>query len=161
MASPARRRSRERSPRDPTRTHGVPVTATPTRVAVDGTAVRTDDEWSRSSAATGVDGELRPDVGLRRRPGTGPAPALLRESGDTRSPGESSPVDQAGYRTVIVRPASAGRVDAVDRPVGEGGPVRSRCGSTAVTVRGLVPTGRPRVGCPDRPLQQRLEASTR
>jgi len=63
-AVPTRRGSRES-----TGTHGVLVTAKPTRVAVDETAVRVNGEWSWSSAAI--------DVEPFSRRGTNPAAAFL------------------------------------------------------------------------------------
>jgi hypothetical protein len=111
-----RRRSRERSSREPTRTPCVLVTAKPTRVAVDETAVRINDEWSWLYAAIDVDTKLLLDVELFSRHGTNPAAAFLHRLREKHGLSETVfLVDQSGYRTALSRSGLNGQVDYVDR----------------------------------------------
>jgi len=68
----ARRRSRERNSREPTRTLCVLVTAKPMRVAVNETAVHINGELSWVYAAIDLDSKLLLSVDLFERRGTDP-----------------------------------------------------------------------------------------
>jgi putative transposase len=92
------------------------VTAKPTRVAVDETAVRINDEWSWLYAAIDVDTKLLLDVELFSRHGTNPAAAFLHRLREKHGLSETVfLVDQSGYRTALSRSGLNGQVDYVDR----------------------------------------------
>ncbi|WP_255195266.1 IS6 family transposase [Halorarius litoreus] len=93
-----------------------PPTASPSRVAVDETAVKINGEWSWLYAAIDLDTKLILDVALFGRHGTDPAAAFL--SGLAKKHDLSDTVflvDQFGYRTALSRLGLSGQVDYTDR----------------------------------------------
>jgi putative transposase len=92
------------------------VTAQPTRVAVDETAVRINGEWSWLYAAVDVDTKLLLDVELFSRRGTNPAAAFLHRLREQHDRSETVfLVDGFGYRTALSPSGLNGRVGYVDR----------------------------------------------
>ena len=100
----------------PTRTRSVLVTAQPSRVAVDETAVKINGEWSWLYAAIDIDTKLLLDVQLFKRHGTDPAAAFLHGVVEKHDCEDTVfLVDQFGYRTALSRLGLSGRVDYTDR----------------------------------------------
>lgn len=91
-------------------------TASPSRVAVDETTVKTNGEWSWLYAAIDLDTKLILDVALFGRHGTDPAAAFLQELREEHDLSEiESLVDQFGYRTPLARVGLSGRVNYTER----------------------------------------------
>ena len=114
-----------------------PRTASPSRVAVDETAVKINGEWSWLYAAIDTGTKLILDVALFGRHGTDPAAAFLyglREKHDLSN--AEFLVDQFGYRTALSRLGLNGQVDYTDRNLVENGFIPSKCESTAFIIRG-------------------------
>jgi putative transposase len=77
-----------------------PPTASPSRVAVDETAVKINGEWSWLYAAIDIETKLILDVALFGRHGTDPAAAFLANPREKHGLSEAEfLVDQFGYRT--------------------------------------------------------------
>jgi len=95
---------------------GDPPTAKPSRVAVDETTIKINDEWSWLYAAIDLDTKLILDVELFGRHGTDPAAAFLHGLGERHDISDAVfLVDQFGYRTALSRLGLNGRVDYTDR----------------------------------------------
>ncbi|GAA0279044.1 IS6 family transposase [Halobacterium noricense] len=93
-----------------------PPTASPSRVAVDETAVKINGEWSWLYAAIDLDTKLILDVALFGRHGTDPAAAFLSGLAEKHDLSDTTfLVDQFGYRTAIARLGLNGRVYYTDR----------------------------------------------
>jgi putative transposase len=93
-----------------------PPTASPSRVAVDETAVKINGEWSWLYAAIDLDTKLILDVALFGRHGTDPAAAFLSRLAEKHDLSDTTfLVDQFGYRTALARLGLNGRVDYTDR----------------------------------------------
>ncbi|UHH24955.1 IS6 family transposase [Halobacterium noricense] len=93
-----------------------PPTASPSRVAVDETAVKINGEWSWLYAAIDLDTKLILDVALFGRHGTDPAAAFLSGLAEKHDLSDTTfLVDQFGYRTALARLELNGRVDYTDR----------------------------------------------
>ncbi len=77
-------------------------TASPSRVAVDETAVKINGEWSWLYAAIDIETKLILDVALFSRHGTDPAAAFLQKLREKYDLSEAEfLVDQFGYRTAL------------------------------------------------------------
>jgi putative transposase len=95
---------------------GDPPTATPSRVAVDETAIKINGEWSWLYAAIDLDTKLILDMELFGSNGTDPAAAFLAGLREKHDLFEAEfLVDQFGYRTAIDRLGLNGRVNYTDR----------------------------------------------
>jgi putative transposase len=97
-----------------------PPTASPSRVAVDETAVKINGEWSWLYAAIDIESKSILDITLFGRYGTDPAAAFLhrlREKHDISN--AEFLVDQFGYRTALARLGLNGRVNYTDRNLAE------------------------------------------
>ncbi|PCR90376.1 IS6 family transposase [Natrinema ejinorense] len=93
-----------------------PPTATPSRVAVDETAVKINGEWSWLYAAIDIEIKVILDVALFSRHGTDPAAAFLQKLREKHDLSEAEfLVDQFGYRTALSRVGLSGRVNYTDR----------------------------------------------
>jgi len=93
-----------------------PPRASPSRVAVDQTAVKINGEWSWLYAAIDLDTKLILDVALFSRHGTDPAAAFLQKLHEKHDLSEAMfLVDQFGYRTALNRLGLNGRVNYTDR----------------------------------------------
>ncbi|GAA0276013.1 IS6 family transposase [Halobacterium noricense] len=93
-----------------------PTTASPSRVAVDETAVKINGEWSWLYAAIDLDTKLILDVALFGRHGTDPAAAFLSGLAEKHDLSDTTfLVDQFVYRTALARLGLNGRVDYTDR----------------------------------------------
>jgi putative transposase len=93
-----------------------PPTASPSRVAVDETAVKINGEWSWLYAAIDLDTKLILGVTLFSRHGTDPAAAFLQKLHEKHDLSEAEfLVDQFGYRTALARVGLSGRVNYTDR----------------------------------------------
>ncbi len=93
-----------------------PPTASPSRVAIDETAVKINGEWSWLYAAIDFDTKLILDAQLFGRHGTDPAAAFLHGLREKHDLSEAVfLVDQFGYRTALARLGLNGRVDYTDR----------------------------------------------
>ena len=93
-----------------------PPTASPSRVAVDETAVKINGEWSWLYAAIDLDTKLILDVALFGRHGTDPAAAFLSGLDEKHDLTDTVfLVDQFGYRTALSRLGLSGQVDYTDR----------------------------------------------
>ena len=93
-----------------------PPTASPSRVAVDETAVKINGEWSWLYAAIDLDTKLILDVALFGRHGTDPAAAFLSGLDEKHDLSDTVfLVDQFGYRTAISRLGLSGQVDYTAR----------------------------------------------
>ncbi|WP_121744826.1 IS6 family transposase [Natronorubrum halophilum] len=93
-----------------------PSSASPTRVAVDETAVKINGEWSWLYAAINLDTKLILDAQLFSRHGTDPAAAFLYRLREKHDLSEAVfLVDQFSYRTALARVGLNGRVDYTDR----------------------------------------------
>ncbi|ELY96879.1 transposase [Natrialba taiwanensis DSM 12281] len=103
-----------------------PPTASPSRVAVDETAVKINGEWSWLYAAIDIETKVILDVALFSRHGTDPAPAFLQKFREKHDLSETEfLVDQFGYRTALARVGLSGRVNYTDRNLIENCPVSS------------------------------------
>ena len=92
------------------------MTAQPSRVAVDETAVKTNGEWSWLYAAIDIDTKLILDVALFGRHGTDPAAAFLHGLAEKHNLSDTMfLVDQFGYRTALSRLGLSGQVNYTDR----------------------------------------------
>jgi len=81
-----------------------PPTASPSRVAVDETAVKINGEWSWLYAAIDTETKLILDVALFGRHGTDPTAAFLHRLDEKYDLSDTVfLVDQFGYRTAIAR----------------------------------------------------------
>src|SRR6056297_4133453 len=95
---------------------GDPPSATPTRVAVDETAVRINGEWSWVYAAIDLETKVLLDAAVFGRRGADPAAAFLH--GLTQKHDCSQAVflvDGFGYLTALSRVGLSGRLDYADR----------------------------------------------
>ncbi|QCS41701.1 IS6 family transposase [Natrinema versiforme] len=93
-----------------------PPTASPSRVAVDETAVKINGEWSWLYAAIDIETKLILDVALFSRHGTDPAAAFLQKLREKHDLSKAEfLVDQFGYRTALSRVGLSGRVNYTDR----------------------------------------------
>jgi putative transposase len=93
-----------------------PPTASPSRVAVDETAVKINGEWSWLYATIDLDTKLILDVALFGRHGTDPAAAFLSGLDEKHDLTDTVfLVDQFGYRTALSRLGLSGQVDYTDR----------------------------------------------
>jgi putative transposase len=93
-----------------------PPTASPSRVAVDETAVKINGEWSWLYAAIDIDTKLILDVALFGRHSTDPAAAFLHGLHERHDLSNAEfLVDQFGYRTAIARLGLNGRVNYTKR----------------------------------------------
>ncbi len=95
---------------------GDPLSASPTRVAVDETAVRINGKCCWVYAATSLEMKMLPDVSVFGRHGTNPAAAFLH--GLTQKHDCSQAVflvDGAGYLTALSRLGLSGHLEYVDR----------------------------------------------
>ncbi len=93
-----------------------PPTASPSRVAVDETAVKINGEWSWLYAAIDIESKLILDVALFGRHGTDPAAAFLQKLHEKHDLSEAEFLaDQFGYRTALSRVGLSGRVNYTDR----------------------------------------------
>ncbi|ELY56303.1 transposase [Natronococcus amylolyticus DSM 10524] len=93
-----------------------PPTASPSRVAVDETAVKINEGWSWLDATIDTETKLILDVALFGRHGTDPAAAFLyglREKHEL--PDAEFLVGQFVYRTALARLGLNGRVNSTDR----------------------------------------------
>ncbi len=89
-----------------------PASATPTRVAVDETAVQIDGEWHWVYAAIDVTTKLLLDIELFSRRGTDPAAAFLQGLTEKHDLSEAVfLVDGYGYLTALSRVGVSGRLD--------------------------------------------------
>ncbi len=114
-----------------------PPTASPSRVAVDETAVKINGEWSWLYAAIDIETKLILDVALFSRHGTDPATAFLQKLREKHELSEAEfLVDQFGYRTALARVGLSGQVNYTDRNLIESSFTRSKCVSTAFIIRG-------------------------
>ena len=110
----------------PIRTLRVLRTASPSRVAVDETAVKINGEWSWLYVAIDTDTKLILDVQLFGRHGTDPAVAFLHGLRDKHDLSEAEfLVDQLGYRTALSRLGLNVQVNYTDRNLVENCPVSS------------------------------------
>ncbi|UPW01285.1 IS6 family transposase [Halorussus gelatinilyticus] len=95
---------------------GDPPSATPTRVAVDETAVRINGEWSWVYAAIDLETKVLLDVAVFGRRGTDPAAAFLHGLTQKHDCSETVfLVDGAGYLTALSRLGLSGHLEYVDR----------------------------------------------
>jgi putative transposase len=93
-----------------------PPTASPSRVAVDKTAVKINGEWSWLYAAIDLDTKFIFDVALFRRHGTDPAAAFLHGVCENHDCSDTVFLaDAFGYRTAFARLGVDGRVDYTER----------------------------------------------
>ncbi|MDH5021448.1 IS6 family transposase [Halobacterium rubrum] len=93
-----------------------PPTASPSRVAVDETAVKINGEWSWLYAAIDIETKLILDVALFGQHGTDPAAAFLAGLREKHDLSEAEfLVDQFGYRTALARLRLSGQVNYIDR----------------------------------------------
>ncbi|WP_396613917.1 IS6 family transposase (plasmid) [Haloferax sp. S1W] len=93
-----------------------PPETTPTRVAVDGTAVTITGEWSWLYAAIDIETKLILDVELFGRHGTDPAAAFLHRLSEKHDLSDAVfLVDGYGYQTSLSRLGVSGRLDYVER----------------------------------------------
>ncbi|MGQ4557325.1 IS6 family transposase [Halobellus sp. GM3] len=93
-----------------------PPSATPTRVAVDETAVRINGELSWVYAAIDLDSKLLLGVDLFERRGTDPATEFLRKLAEKHDLSDTEFfVDGYGYLTALFRVDLSGHLDYVDR----------------------------------------------
>ncbi|SFS67529.1 IS6 family transposase [Halostagnicola kamekurae] len=93
-----------------------PPTATPSRVAVDETAIKINGERSWLYAAIDIETKLILDVALFGRHGTDPAAAFLHRLREKHDLSDAEfLVDQFGYRTALSRLGLSGRVEYTDR----------------------------------------------
>ncbi|ELY87393.1 IS6 family transposase [Natrinema altunense] len=93
-----------------------PPTASPSRVAVDETAVKINGEWSWLYAAIDTETKLILDVALFGRHGTDPAAAFLHRLDEKYDLSDTVfLVDQFGYRTALARLGLSGRVNYTER----------------------------------------------
>jgi putative transposase len=93
-----------------------PPTATPSRVAVDETAVRVNGELSWVYAAIDLDTKLLLDIAVFGRRGTDPAAAFLHNLTEKHDCSQATfLVDGYGYLTALSRLDVSGRLDYVDR----------------------------------------------
>jgi len=114
-----------------------PSSATPTRVAVDETAVQINGKQSWVYAAIDLDTKMLLDIAVFGRRGTDPAAAFLH--GLTQKHDCSQAVflvDGFGYLTALSRIGLSGHLEYTDRNLIENGFTPSRCGSIASTNRG-------------------------
>ncbi len=89
-----------------------PPTATPSRVAVDETAIRVNGQWQWLYAAIDVDTKLVLDAEVFGRRGTDPAAAFLHRLNEKHDLSEAVfLVDQFVYRTALARLGLNGRVN--------------------------------------------------
>ena len=92
------------------------MTAQPTRVAVDETAVKINGEWSWLYAAIDLDSKLLLGVDLFERRGTDPATEFLRQLTEKHDLSDTEfLVDGYGYPTALFRLGLSGHLDYVDR----------------------------------------------
>ena len=95
---------------------GDPPSVTPTRVAVDETAVRINGEWSWVYAAIDLDTKVLLDVAVFGRRGTDPAAAFLHGLAQKHDCSETVfLVDGGGYLTALSRLGLSGQLEYVDR----------------------------------------------
>jgi putative transposase len=93
-----------------------PPTASPSRVAVDETAVKINGAWSWLYAAIDIETKLILDVALFGQHGTDPAAAFLAGLREKHDLSEAEfLVDQFGYRTALARLRLSGQVNYIDR----------------------------------------------
>ncbi|MFB6197759.1 MAG: IS6 family transposase [Halobacteriaceae archaeon] len=93
-----------------------PPSASPTRVAVDETAVKINGEWSWVYAAIDTDTKLLLDVALFGRRGTDPAAAFLHQLTEKHDLSDATfLVDGYGYLTALSRLGLSGQLDYTDR----------------------------------------------
>ena len=92
------------------------MTAQPTRVAVDETAVKINGELSCLYAAIDLDSKLLLGVDLFERRGTDPATEFLRQLTEKHDLSDTEfLVDGYGYLTALFRLGLSGHLDYVDR----------------------------------------------
>jgi putative transposase len=93
-----------------------PPTASPSRVAVDETAVKINGEWSWLYAAIDTESKLILDIALFDLHGTDPTAAFLQKLREKHDLSDAEfLVDQFGYRTALARLRLNGRVNYTDR----------------------------------------------
>ena len=93
-----------------------PASATPTRVAVDETAVKINGEWPWVYAAIDTETKRLLDVALFGRRGTDPAAALLHRLTEKHNRSNATfLVDSYGYLTAISRLGSSSHLGSTDR----------------------------------------------
>jgi putative transposase len=93
-----------------------PLSATPTRVAVDETAVKINGEWSWVYAAIDTETELLLGIEVFDRHGTDSAAAFLSGLAEKHDLSDAVfLVDGYGYRTALFRIGLSGRLDYTER----------------------------------------------
>ncbi|ODR80954.1 transposase [Haladaptatus sp. W1] len=93
-----------------------PPSATPTRVAVDETAVKINGEWSWVYAAIDIETKLLLDVKVFDRHGTDQAAAFLSGLAEKHDLSDTVfLVDGYGYRTALFRIGLSGHLDYTER----------------------------------------------
>ncbi|WP_222912843.1 IS6 family transposase [Natrinema sp. SYSU A 869] len=93
-----------------------PPSASPSRVAIDETAVKINGDWSWVYAAIDLDSRLILDVAVFGRRGTDPAAAFLHKLTEKHDLSNTVfLVDGYGYLTALSRLGLSGQLDYVDR----------------------------------------------